>query len=212
MLYSQNPNMKKQLIPSQVKGSKLDVTAQTSFGTREGAAAFFEYVKKRLSNVDNWAKLCGTEATTFELLNRDGTGRGRFEVGDLIKIDIPGPGSGVGNGYDWVEIEIIESGSDAKGQYFGFMVRPTNNPERPLDGVAHFFDKSASSSFIARLSGYTVTAEMHGRNEEPNSSEPGFFDSIRNIAVGYGAKVGLSYPQWKLLVEGLVRNEDKMGI
>ena len=45
---------------------------------------------------------------------------------------------------------------------------------------------------------------MHGRNEEANTAESDFFDGLRNMAVGYSAKMGLSFPQWKLLVEGIV--------
>jgi len=195
--------MENDLIPEQISGSEMNTVAEASFETLEEAIAFYKLAKHRLMSVSNWAKICGTEATNFELLNPQGTGPGELKEGNLIKIDIPGPGTHLGGGYDWVKIEQIEE-NKMNQQYFGFKVRPCPNPERPTEGTAHFFKETSSSTFLVRLSGYTVQAEMHGRNEEPNTVEPSFFDGLRNMAVGYSAKIGLSYPQWKLLVEGIV--------
>ncbi len=195
--------MENDLIPEQISGGEMNTVAETTFETLEEAIAFYKLAKHRLMSVSNWAKICGTEATTFELLNPQGTGPGELKEGNLIKIDIPGPGTHLGGGYDWVKIEQVEE-NKMNQQYFGFKVRPCPNPERPTEGTAHFFKETSSSTFLVSLSGYTVKAEMHGRNEEPNTVEPSFFDGLRNMAVGYSAKIGLSYPQWKLLVEGIV--------
>jgi hypothetical protein len=51
--------------------------------------------------------------------------------------------------------------------------------------------------------GNVVTAEVHGRNETPNTHTDHVLDNIRNTMVGLGAKVGASYPQWKGLVAGI---------
>ncbi|RZK52333.1 MAG: hypothetical protein EOO91_19525 [Pedobacter sp.] len=162
-------------------------------------------------SLKRWAKVCGTEATTFELLNALGTATAELGEGNLIKIDIPGPGTGVGGGYDWVKIEKIESGENLNEQFFGFRVRPCANPENPAAGIAHFFKDTATSTFLVRLSQNTVYAEIHGRNEVPNTDDTSFFDGLRNMTVGYTAKIGLSYPQWKLLADGLVSQEEAVG-
>lgn len=199
--------MENQLIPKQEIGSEMDAVSSTSFETIEDAIVFYALAKKRLMEVNNWSKVCGTEATTFELLNALGTAPAELGEGNLIKIDIPGPGTGAGGGYDWVKIEKIESGETLNEQFFGFRVRPCANPDKPDAGIAHFFKDTATSTFLVRLAQNTVYAEMHGRNEVPNTVDASFFDGLRNMTIGYTAKIGLSYPQWKLLVDGIVKVE-----
>ncbi|MGF1924354.1 MAG: hypothetical protein ACQUHE_09270 [Bacteroidia bacterium] len=194
------------LIPEQVTGSEMNAQAEVSFDSLEEAIAFYHVAKNRLRSIDNWSEVCGTSATTFELLNANGDDVGDFEVGSIIKIDIPGPGTSLGGGYDWVRIEQIE-GDDLNELSFGFRVRPCANPENNAEDTAHFFTEKATSTFLVKRVENMVTAEMHGRNEEPNTKVSGFFDGLRNMAVGYSAKIGLSYPQWKLLVEGLVHTD-----
>lgn len=203
--------MENQLIPKQEIGSDMDAISSIKFQTLKEAITFFALAKNRLKAIDNWSNLCGTEATTFKLLNPLGTLPAEVEEGNLIKIDIPGPGTGIGGGYDWVKIEKIESVENLHEQFFGFKVRPCANPEKPNAGVAHFFKDTATSTFLVRLVQNTVYAEIHGRNEVPNTDETSFFDGLRNMTVGYTAKVGLSYPQWKLLVDGLVKQEEEFN-
>ncbi|MGY0037116.1 hypothetical protein [Pedobacter sp. NJ-S-72] len=38
----------------------------------------------------------------------------------------------------------------------------------------------------------------------PNTDTSHLTDHIRNTLVGWTAKIGLSYPQWKSLVKGIV--------
>lgn len=203
--------MENQLIPKQETGSEMDAVSYCSFETLEEAITFYAIAKRRLTAISSWSQICGTDATTFELLNASGSQPAELAEGNLIKIDIPGPGTGVGEGYDWVKIEKIESGENMNEQFFGFRVRPCANPHKPLAGIAHFFKDSATSTFLIRLSQNTVYAEMHGRNEVPNTEDTSFFDGLRNMTVGYTAKIGLSYPQWKLLVDGLVKQEEPVG-
>jgi hypothetical protein len=200
--------MENQLIPKQEVGSEMDVVAQQSFESTTEAVLFYDLAKKRLVNINHWTNLCGTEATTFQLLNALGTAKAELGDGNLIKIDIPGPGTKTGGGYDWVRIEKIEEGKTLNEQYFGFRVRPCANPAQPDAGIAHFFKDTATSTFLVRLAQNTVYAEMHGRNELPNTMDTSFFDGLRNMTVGYSAKIGLSFPQWKLLVNGIVDIEE----
>jgi len=57
-----------------------------------------------------------------------------------------------------------------------------------------------------------VIARYHGRNEGVNTDTDSMIDNMRNAAVGLGAKFGLSYPQWKSLVAGLVSEHIKTEI
>lgn len=190
------------LIPEQVLGSEMNAQSVAEFDTLEDAITFYDIAKNRLRSINTWSELCGSNTTIFKLLDSNGNDPGKFEKGSLIKIDIPGPGTHLGNGYDWVRIEQIVDLS--KEQICGFRVRPCPNPQKKLEETAHFFTESATSTFLVKREGNKVFAEVHGRNEEPNTHVPDFFDGLRNMAIGYSAKIGFSYPQWKLLVEGIL--------
>jgi hypothetical protein len=45
-----------------------------------------------------------------------------------------------------------------------------------------------------------------GRNERPNPVG-GFWNRIRNIIIALAAMLGLSVPQWKMLVNGIIRQK-----
>lgn len=197
------------LVPEQELGSQMDARAETVLADVGEAVVFYQLVKLRLLEVNSWERVCGTSATTFQLISPDGVPSFRLEEGNLIKIDIPGPGTSAGEGYDWVKIERIANSGDTEiDEWTGFTVRPCPSPHHPELGTAHFFSDAATSTFIVGRSGSTVWAEMHGRNEVPNGEVEGVFDGLRNAMVGWTAKIGLSYPQWKLLVDGLVAKEE----
>jgi hypothetical protein len=52
--------------------------------------------------------------------------------------------------------------------------------------------------------GKVVSAEVHGRNEKPNTDANAVIDKARNTMVATGAIVGFSSTQWKSLVNGLL--------
>ena len=201
--------MENKLVPIQQSGSKMDARSETILADTAESILFYHEVKARLLDVNNWDKVCGTSATTFQITLPNGTETNQLEVGNLIKIDIPGPGTLAGDGYDWVEVERIEANEPGElYEWKGFTVRPCHSPLQPQMGVAHFFSDTATSTFIVGRDDKTVWAEMHGRNEVPNADTEKVFDGLRNAMVGWTAKMGLSYPQWKLLMEGLVKKEE----
>jgi hypothetical protein len=201
--------MQNLLVPEQTVGSKMDAQSEIRCGSLTEAILFYQVTKKRLFDINNWDKTSGTSATCFQLTKPNGEATGEIAEGYLIRIDIPGPGTLAGDGYDWVRIEKIEEQTEGEfDEWAGFTVRPCENPLHPDLGTAHFFSESATSTFLIKRTADRVSAEMHGRNEVPNGKVDGVFDGLRNAMVGWTAKVGLSYPQWKLLVEGLVKPVD----
>ncbi|MET0636730.1 MAG: hypothetical protein ABWZ25_11940 [Chitinophagaceae bacterium] len=149
----------------------------------------------------------GTATKTGEadLLKRL-AGKNRAEEGDRIRISIPGPGSKSGDGYDWVEILLIESkqADDKEEEYTGMKVQPTDNPESDDDTPAHFLEPGSTSTFLIHRMGTTVTAAYYGRNEKINTHTSSVVDKIRNALVALGAFIGFSEVQWKALVKGLL--------
>jgi hypothetical protein len=159
-------------------------------------------------DINNWDKLSGAASARFTLT--DAAGRpveGPPQVGFHIKIDVPGPGSGKGDGFDWVQLEIIEDGNDAAldREFIVMRVRPASNPGTSDKEVAHFFSDKATSNFLVMREKNAVTAAVLGRNEIPNTTDnTGLLDKLRNAVVGIGAALGMSNPQWKSLVNGLL--------
>ncbi len=129
------------------------------------------------------------------------------QVGDYFKIDIPGPGSKTGEGYDWVRIEKIEDLSNESSTNEGCLmsVRPCSNPtDKDNDEVAHFFHPNATSNFIIIREGCKVSSKVFGRNEKPNTKTDKPLDNLRNVVIGATAISGLSSIQWTKLAKGLI--------
>lgn len=199
--------MKNELIPQQRVGSKLDLHSSTICGTVEEAIVFFQSVKHRLMNVNQWDEICNVPSSVFRLINDKGQEiAGLVQEDDYIRINIPGPGTKVGEGYDWVKVETITEQSFVDEEVLSITVRPTHHPLRAFSETAHFFWNEATSTFQVKRKDKTILAEIHGRNEAPNNDTGIFVDNLRNTLVGWSAKIGFSYPQWKGLTEGLVKH------
>jgi len=196
-------NVDSKIIPPQTVGSSIDAVEKRIFKTETEAQALFDKASKRLLSVNEWEKYAGI--SSFQLIDAHGVRAERTaETGDFIRIDIPGPGTHVGMGYDWVRIEDIKFLSEDEQQVLSVIVRPCHHPMDKEGPTAHFFKDTATSTFVIRKFGLVVTAEEHGRNEVPNTDQGSFLDKSRNFFVGIAAKIGLSYPQWKSLVKGLL--------
>lgn len=195
----------KNQIPKQQEGGQTDTTAKTEFSSPEEAKAFYQIAKNRLLNISCWAEICKVPLSTFTLTDPEGHEVIReVEADDYLKINIPGPGTHTGDGFDWVRIEKIEEETTPLFSVITMQARPAANPTQQDPEIAHFFNQQATSTFLVKQSGNTVYAEEHGRNEVPNTDTSNITDKIRNTLVGWTAKIGLSYPQWKSLVKGIV--------
>lgn len=195
----------KNQIPKQQEGGQTDTTAKTEFPSPEEAKAFYQIAKSRLLNVSCWAEICKVPLSTFTLTDPEGREVIReAEADDYLKINIPGPGTHTGDGFDWVRIEKIEEEITPLSSVIAMQARPAANPTQQVPEIAHFFSQQATSTFLVKQSGNTVYAEEHGRNEVPNTDTSIITDKIRNTLVGWTAKIGLSYPQWKSLIKGIV--------
>ncbi len=193
------------MVPDQHSGTQMDAVEVRRLNTETEAVSLFESACLRLLAVNEWGNYAGISA--FKLINPQGIHAERLaQVDDYIRIDIPGPGSRAGMGYDWVRIGSIVDINDADKQLLSITVRPCGHPLSATDDVAHFLKSEATSTFMIKRNGLLVSAEEHGRNEMPNTGNESFYDNSRNFIVGIAAKLGLSYPQWKSLVKGLLKD------
>lgn len=199
-----------QSIPSQHAGKQMDLQAKTSFEDKNDAKDFYHTAKNRLMRAFEWYDIAKIPAATFMLTDQQGNEIVReMHENDILRIDIPGPGASEGSGYDWVRVDKIVEGKTEEGEYCSITLRPTSNPKHQDEEVAHFFKSMATSTLLVKREKLNVIAEYHGRNELVNTDTAKVTDKIRNIAVGLAAKLGLSFSQWKSLIDGLVEKKKK---
>lgn len=197
-------------VPAQETGSEMNAVEKITLGSEAEAIHFFKTVKERLLDVNEWGKIAELPMSTFKLTDEKGAEVQRKATdGDYFKIDIPGPGTKAGEGYDWVVIEAIKEEVHEGVEILSMRARPTTNPLNDDPNIAHFLEDTATSTFQVKRIGNVIYAEEHGRNEVPNTNTDRTIDNIRNTLVGWSAKLGFSYPQWKSLVKGLINTENK---
>jgi hypothetical protein len=194
------------IVPPQNEGGQTNTEALETLPTEADARDFFEVVKNRLLNVNCWHDYAGKGTADFQLTDAGGKEVERTaQKGDHFKIDIPGPGSLSGEGYDWVQIEEIVEIHNETEDSVAIRVRPATSPQNDKADVAHFFTSAATSNFIVTRQGNAVKAAVYGRNEKPNTEARAVVDKARNTAVATGAASGFSNIQWKSLVTGLLQ-------
>ena len=192
-------------IPEQRTGLKTDVQHEVECKASEQAIVLFNVAKQRLLNVSNWKTICGSPSADFQLTDSSGHNVTRpAQRGDKFRIDIPAPGTHAGDGFDWVEVEEITEQHDGTNEIIAMRVRPCPNPLTPPDenDTADFYTSEATSTFTVKRRGNMVSAEVHGRNEKPNTETHSIVDKARNALIALPATTGLAKVQWSRLVEG----------
>ena len=195
-------------IPPQREGVQADIIEMEIASDPQEAKLLFLKARERLFDIAHWGDISEGLSASFLLTDASGIRKEDFpEPGDHIRINIPGPGSEAGKGYDWVRVELVEDKrSGATDEEWSVMkVRPSEDPTN-REGVAHFLENQATSSFVIRRKDNTVSAEVHGRNEKPNTSAKKITDKIRNALVGTAAAAGVGKIQWQKLAKGLLKN------
>ncbi len=196
------------VLPKQYTGKEIIAESKCTCTTNKEAQHLFEQSKIKLLDVDHWKDLLGSISADFCVMDSDGIPTGKLvKKGNLLRIDIPGPGSSSGDGYDWVLVEALVGFEEEEIQSIAFRVRPTYNPNGATDNIAHFYDQEATSTFIVTRKGNTVYSTIVDRNIKPNTKTNSIVDTLRNMPVAIGAIGLLSKLQWKSLAEGLLASD-----
>ncbi|MDQ3017263.1 MAG: hypothetical protein M3R25_11170 [Bacteroidota bacterium] len=197
------------IIPPQTKGKEIEAEATIEFPDIDEAMNFYEVVKERLLNVNQWHHIAGFISAKFQLTDSNGNFVNRVpHVGDLFKIDVPGPGTSEGDGYDWVVIEDIKTLNADGREGIGIRVRPTFNPKGNKKETAHFYNSDSTSSFMVIRENNNVRAWIVDRNITPNTEPVSLIDRLRDSVVGMSALIKFSEIQWQKLADGLIRREE----
>jgi len=197
------------IIPPQHTGKDIEAEASVEFENDADAINFYYIAKKRLLLVNQWHHVAGLISSKFQLTDENGEEIDmEAHQGNYIRVDIPGPGSKEGDGYDWGIIEELNEIAFEDIQSIGFRVRPATNPNKNSEHIAHFYDESATSNFIITREGNVVTASIIDRNIKPNDDGGSVVDKIRHTVAGMAAIASFSKVQWQNLADGLVKKED----
>ena len=194
-------------IPEHHDGVEVNVEDSVELSNEDEAKRFFRVVRDRLLNVNQWKDWAGALSAGFQLTDGEGKQIDTLpQKGNFFKIDIPAPGIASGEGYDWVQVEEVKEEAENNSEFVTVRVRPAPSPVNEKKDVAHFYSDEATSNFIVRREGKTVTAGVYGRNEKPNvKKSDSVIDKIRNAVVGTGGVSGFAKLQWKALVSGLLK-------
>ncbi len=169
-----------------------------------GVEEAFDKVKARLYDINAWKELNKAIRTDFQLCDGSGTRLERMPAeGDYIRLDLAGPGSPAGGGYDWVQITSIGEGTETE-VWASLKITPCPNPTTDASTIAHFYAAGATNTFVVRRVGQCILAEVHGRNEKPNVAKGPVVDRLRNEAVALAGKVGVGKMQWKDWTDGMI--------
>lgn len=199
------------ILPGQYTGKAIEVHSSVEMNNYQDAANFYQTVKERLLDVNHWHELAGVISAKFQLIDTEGSEVERApQMGDYFKINIPGPGSKDGDGYDWACIEALKEVTDGDDQSIGLRVRPCPNPLGDSQNVAHFYSEESTCNFIIKQEGNSLHARIIDRNVKPNDLASSLMDKLRDSAVGVGAIIKFSELQWKNLVEGFMKQNDDL--
>lgn len=193
-------------VPGQHHGESVTAEGSRDFDDITTAKAFFFQAEGRLLNVNQWHDEAGEALARFILADSAGNPvDGMAQQGLLIKIDIPGPGSKSGEGYDWVKIEEIKRVNSTEVQSTALRVRPIAAPGSGEDKPTHFYDENSTSTFTITREDTLVTAAIYDRNINPNTESDSLIDKVRNAITGLFGEKLFSKIQWQALVDGLLK-------
>ena len=120
-------------IPPQHEGNQADITESIKASDKKEAHRIFLQVRERLFDINRWSDISEGLSASFVLTDRYGKPKKDIPTpGDHFRIDIPGPGSSAGSGYDWVKVEIVEDHSDPETdrEWALIKVRPSEDPTK----------------------------------------------------------------------------------
>lgn len=196
-------------VPEQRDGRLINAETTKEMPDTAAATDLFQIAKARLLNVNGWKQLAGNALAEFRLTNHLGLDiAGPAEEGFYFKIDIPGPGTKAGEGFDWVTVENVETHISEGEESIAVTVRPAANPTSSDPSTAHFYSDESTSTFIVSRKNTIVTALVADRNIKPNPSAKALTDQIRNAIVGTAGMFSFSKVQWKSLTDGLLNTEN----
>jgi hypothetical protein len=195
------------IVPEHVRGKVINAESRKELIDSPSAETLFLTAKQRLLDVNNWNKIASKLLANFQLTDMHGTPiEGMATKGNYFKIDIPGPGSASGDGFDWVVVERVEIYESADLQSIAIRVRPSANPASEKNDIAHFYTNDSTSTFTVTREAKKITAAVYDRNIRVNTESGQPVDLLRNALVGTVGRMVFSKVQWQALTDSLIED------
>ncbi|WP_138992413.1 hypothetical protein [Larkinella sp. C7] len=157
----------------------------------------FAQAREKVFAVNRWSEVSSMTAD-FVLHDPSGLAKstGRPVVGDLIRLELPGP-----TPVNWVKVtQVVDEETKA-----GFTARPCADPHENENRTEHFFTDESSSTFRVEWVGNTLTACQIGENERINNQNPEAGGrAVVNTVIATTGWLFYQKIQWKTLMDYLV--------
>jgi len=168
--------------------------------------AKFDLLKSYLLHINHWHHIAGKEKATFTLT--DGNGKINHaapQIGDDIKVKLPGFQNWLSRTIDWVTIIALKEEQTPELHYLKLQLRPTKQPLSNKNVINHFLKDTATNTIIVAFDHQHIQVSIHGRNEIINNDGKPFRPStLRNIFVARTGFAGFNSLQWQGLADGLI--------
>ncbi|AFL82548.1 hypothetical protein Aeqsu_3113 [Aequorivita sublithincola DSM 14238] len=193
-------------IPIQNKGDYHDFVSTICADSIDEANRNFKNLILRLKSVNDWHSYSEEVNANFSLIDYNTSEiTTNVAIDNLIKIDIPGPGSPSGNGSDWTKIIDLQNGlNNYQSPFFAITIRTCSAPGSEDITTVQFYTEESTNTFIVRRIGTCIYAEVHGRNLQENSKDVPLTDLVRNKAIVIGSKIAIRNLKWVALTEALI--------
>lgn len=193
-------------IPCQIKGGSHDTVSMFCTDRLESAIEYYEKLEARFKSINEWHAFSDKVKAEFTMFDgKTNRPTNSLEIGNLIRIDVPGIGNLSGGGYDWTQItDIRTDGEERSLPFFSMTLRPCSAPGDMDETVAHFYSGDSTNTFVIRRIGTCIYAEVHGRNETENTSGVSVLDAVRNKVVAIGGMLGLGKMNWQAFTKALL--------
>jgi len=193
------------IFSNQQDGAIVNAETIAEPGDAGVAEVIFQVARMRLMDVNQWHHLAGNSLAHFQLTDQHGNIiDGPVSEGCHFRINIPGPGTQQGGGFDWVQVERVVEYAHQNTKGVAIQVRPSSNPLTKSDITAHFYSGQSTSIFAVSINNRRVTASVYDKNLKPNNDSDKAVDLIRNAVIGTVGILGLSKLQWQRLTDGLL--------
>jgi hypothetical protein len=190
--------------------AKSDTEEKTSISEAEceladsvAAERVYRHLCEKLFRIDLWNNESGAMGFTLLNINGEETPEKTADVGDFIRISLPGTGK-----YDWVKITSV----DENPTETILTVQPTFDPTENSANksiTSHFFTDASTNNFCLRLDDKKIKMYVIGLNEETNTDDASnFIESARNLATAnLGHYLGFQKAAWMTFCSNFLKNE-----
>lgn len=113
--------------------NKRTFFATKSYHNKDKCLTIFDTACVRLLDPGHRAALAGNEKEIFVLFDQHGENPNRLlQVGEFLRVDLPGPGTSVGEGFDWMQVTKLDKqrNEDGTEEFLVITMHPSHPPKK----------------------------------------------------------------------------------